>query len=194
MEKGKKPASAEAKVPMIIADAHVKFARDTVVPIVRSTALKRAIKSSNPAPSNFWNLIMATLYDSVINDWCILSGSDSKYQQKLHRKNMFDECKFRSDIDLALTAPWNKWIVCRNDLVKYRNENISHRDLNTVNESYPNLDIALEVSYVYFIYLKEPLKGISPNQTDLCLRKEYDKWHREFASFANAATLATAHL
>lgn len=142
---------------MIVKNADLSFARETLRSFVDAVALTRALRELSPDPYSF-KVAQAASFDIAVISWCILFGSDNAEQQKLHWKNMFDENAFRGGLLDALSLTLDEWRTYRKTVVDYRNELAAHRDLNPETKYHPNFDKALLAADFYHERLREKIK------------------------------------
>lgn len=169
-------------------DADKKFARDTLVSIVRAIAVRRAIQGLKPdVTATFWHVINGGLFDMAVVDWCVLFGSHHEHNQRLHWKNMFEADAFRPALHGALGVTGDEWSEYQKTIKAYRDENAAHRSLDPKTDAYPNMDRALAATYFYWDWLKATV-GDEP----LSLKDEYERSLETFTELAKVAVAATA--
>lgn len=127
---------------MVVENAHLSFARETLRTFMDAVALMRAINAVEDR-RYFLTVAQRNAYDTAIISWCILFGSDHADHQQIHWKNMFDNDPFRADLLRSLSISQEEWAAYRKLLVDYRNELTAHRDLNPVTRFHPSFDTAL---------------------------------------------------
>jgi len=140
--------------PMVVQDADITFARNTLRSFVENVALARALHSIEQPPYAL-RLAQGSAFDIAAIEWCILFGSDDPHHQHLHWKNIFDEDLFRAGLMEVLDMSIEDWATYRRNLVNYRNELAAHRDLNPATRNYPNFDTAIRAAAFYHEQLVE---------------------------------------
>jgi hypothetical protein len=133
---------------MVVENAHLSFARETLRTFMDAVAQMRAISAVEDHPY-LLTVAQRNAYDTAINSWCILFGSDHADRQQIHWKNMFDNDPFRADLLRSLDMSQEAWGAYRKSLVDYRNELTAHRDLNPVSRHHPSFDAALRAANLF---------------------------------------------
>jgi hypothetical protein len=150
---------------MIVENADLIFARETLRSFMDSVALARALQDLNPRPYSL-TVAQRAAFDTAVISWCILFGSDHAERQTLHWKNMFEADAFRAELLTALGMPLDQWRAYRQDVVDYRNELAAHRDLNPKTRFHPNFDTALSAANFYHERLREKVLAETGKQTE----------------------------
>ncbi|PIC01168.1 hypothetical protein [Caulobacter sp. X] len=145
---------------MVVKNAHLSFARETLRTFIDAVAQTRAICELKEPPY-FLTVAQRNAYDTAINAWCILFGSDHADNQQIHWKNMFDHDHFRTGLRASLGMSQDQWTAYRKALVDYRNELTAHRDLNPKTRLNPSFDAALLAADFYH----EQLRVKTENET-----------------------------
>ena len=152
---------------MIIKDADLVFARETLRSIVDAVALTRALRVLGDDPPLALRIARNNAFDVAATSWCILFGSDHAEHQALHWKNLFpDTDAFRQGLPKALGMSMDDWRACRKTVVDYRDEHAAHRDLDPDTTHYPNFDTALTAADFYHERLCELAKERLGRDTD----------------------------
>lgn len=116
--------------------------RRRLVSVVRCTHIKRAV--SPPSPHlNFWRVILGTLLDTGVLDWCVVFGADA---EETHWKNVVPAAEhvgFRSGLLKALGLSESEWRAYWEEMKTYRNDHLSHKGDRQPEDIYPRLDHAL---------------------------------------------------
>lgn len=137
---------------MIVENADLSFARETLRSFMDSVALARALHDITPRPYSL-TVAQRAAFDTAVISWCILFGSHHAENQALHWKNMFDADQFRAGLVEALGISLEEWRAYRQDVVDYRNELAAHRDLNPKTRFHPNFDKAIIAADLYYHWL-----------------------------------------
>lgn len=147
---------------MIIPNADLSFARETLRDFIDALALSRAIRAHQP---HGYALAIAQrcAYDRAVVTWAILFGSDHEEHQQLHWKRMFDEASFRDGLLAATGGGLDEWRAYWSALKDYRDELAAHRDLNPATRVHPNLDLALIAAEYY----AHQLEGLVKSRTGI---------------------------
>lgn len=96
------------KRAMVVENAHFSFARETLRTFMDAVAQMRAITAVEGHPY-FLTVAQRNAYDTAINAWCILFGSDHADRQQIHWKNMFDPDPFRAGLLESLGVSHEEW-------------------------------------------------------------------------------------
>jgi hypothetical protein len=167
-----------AKGSMIIPNADLSFARETLRDFIDALALSRAIHA-HERHGYALTIAQRCAYDRAVTAWAILFGSDHEEHQQLHWKHMFDVDAFRDGLLAATGDTRDQWRNYWNTLLDYRNELAAHRDLNPNAKVHPNLDKALIAADFYAGRLEEKIRaetGIGAGITNLT--EQYDDRHQ----------------
>jgi hypothetical protein len=175
---------------MVVENADVSFARDTLRAFVDALALTRALQAVGDLPYPFL-VAQGAAFDTAAIGWCVLFGSHDARQQPMHWKNMFDKDSFRAALLKALGLSLEDWTAYRRGLVDYRNEIAAHRDLDPATRHFPNFDLALEAAEVYHGHLRALAAGRGINMEGPGLTAEYEERLGVFTK-AMAAGVAAA--
>jgi hypothetical protein len=128
--------------------------RRRLVSVVRCSNIKRAISSIAPDPHlNFWRVILGTLLDMAVLDWCVVFGADS---ESTHWKKVVpssDHAAFRSGLLSATGLNEDQWPAFWEEMKTYRNNHLSHKGDWQAGDIYPCLDHALTTAYYYYDWL-----------------------------------------
>lgn len=139
---------------MIVPNADLKFAHETLRSFMDAVALTRAIATLDHPPYSL-RVARNAAFDVAVIGWCILFGSDHADHQPIHWKNMFNVDRFRDGLVAALGVSLDEWRAYRKGVVDYRNELAAHRDLSPDTTHHPNLDAALAAADFYYERLRE---------------------------------------
>lgn len=150
---------------MIVENADLAFARETLRSFMDTVALSRAIQSFEHHPYAF-TVAQRAAFDTAVITWCILFGSDNADQQKIHWKNMFEVDQFRDGLLKATQMSLDEWRAYRRGVVDYRNELAAHRDLDPKTRFHPNFDTALLAADFYHECLREKVAVETGRQTE----------------------------
>ena len=175
---------------MIVENAHLSFARETLRTFIDAVAQMRAIIAVPDHPY-FLTVAQRNAYDTAINSWCILFGSDHADRQQIHWKNMFDNAPFRAGLLQSLNMSQEAWVTYRKLLVDYRNELTAHRDLNPVTRHHPSFDTALKAANFFDEQLRVKVELEAGKKTDgPSLLDEFEERLRAFNDQAAKASAA----
>ena len=174
------------KRPMIIPNADIMFARDTLRSFAETVALSRALLSTAPLP---YAMVVArgAAFDIATITWCILFGSDHEEHQQIHWKNMFEHEPFRSELLSAVNLTLEEWKGYRKCMVDYRNEVAAHRALNPETRNYPNFDTSLAAAAFYHDRLREMATTVGIVMTGPTLTEHYAERRDQFTTQMGAA-------
>ncbi|MDO8902341.1 MAG: hypothetical protein Q7V15_13420 [Phenylobacterium sp.] len=172
--------------PMIVSNADIKFARNTLRSFVENVALSRALLSIEKPPYAL-RLAQGSAFDIAAIEWCILFGSDHARLQHIHWKNMFDEDRFRDGLLEFLTISKTEWKSYRQNLVNYRNELAAHRDLDPVTGSYPSFETGLSAAAFYNEKLVELANTRGVSLSGPTLMEHFEVRAAEFREWASSA-------
>lgn len=142
------PDAVPDKRSMVVKNAHLSFARETLRTFMDAVAQLRAISAVKDHPY-FLTVAQRNAFDTAVISWCILFGSDHADRQEIHWKNMFENDSFRTGLVQTLDMPLDAWVAYRKSLVDYRNELAAHRDLNPESKFHPSFDQALIAADFY---------------------------------------------
>lgn len=174
---------------MVVENAHLSFARETLRTFMDAVAQARAISGVKDHP-HFLTVAQRNAYDTAINAWCILFGSDHADNQQIHWKNMFDNDPFRAGLRTSLGMSQDQWVAYRQPLVDYRNELSAHRDLNPKSRVHPSLDTALLAANFYDEQLRVKIENETGRRTvGPSLLEEFEE---RLAVFTDQAVTASA--
>lgn len=167
---------------MIVPNADLKFARDTLRSFVDAVALCRAVSEFDGNGRYFLTVARGNSFDIAVISWCILFGSDHTENQRLHWKNMFDPDPFRKDMLEAVGCSFEEWKEYRTLVVDYRNELAAHRDLNPDTRFNPNFDLALLAANFYHQRLGDRFeKEVGKKFDNVTLLEEFERRREAFA-------------
>jgi hypothetical protein len=152
---------------MVIKDADLVFARETLGAVVDAVALTRALRALGDHPPLALRIARNNALDVAATNWCILFGSDHPKHQALHGKNLFpDTDAFRDGLLKALGMSSDEWSAYWKTVVDYRDEHAAHRDLDPDTTHYPNFDAALAAADFYHDRLCDLAKERLGRDTD----------------------------
>ncbi len=175
---------------MIMENAHLSFARETLRTFMDAVAQVRAISAIKGHPY-FLTVAQRNAYDTAINSWCILFGSDHADRQQIHWKNLFDNDAFRANLLRSLDLSKEAWVEYRKLLVDYRNELTAHRDLNPVSRIHPSFDTALKAADLFDEQLRVKIENETGRKTvGPSLLDEFQERLRLFNDQAEKASTA----
>lgn len=175
---------------MVVENAHISFARETLRTFMDAVAQTRAICEVKDPPY-FLTVAQRNAYDTAINAWCILFGSDHADNQQIHWKNMFDNAPFRAGLRASLGMSQDQWVAYRQPLVDYRNELTAHRDLNPKTRVNPSFDTALLAANFYNEQLRVKIENEAGRRTaGPTLLVEFKERLAVFTDHAVKATMA----
>ncbi len=119
---------------------------------MRNAACHRALaKYKDELNQNYWILIFNNFLHIAILEWCKVFGSHS---QPTHWKKIVDDhSSFRQGLLETLEIRKSDWDAYWKDLKDYRDKFVAHHLVDPNITHYPSLDIALESSFHYYIYL-----------------------------------------
>ena len=141
---------------------HLTDAIDTLVNLVRSVYLKRALtKVERNTELNFWRVMYGNLLDVAVVEWCKLFGSDNEHHQHVHWKNVFrDQEGFRAGLLRHVGVTRKAWHAYWNEMKTYRDMSAAHLDSNrrTKVRRFTELGQALTSSAYYYGKAVEELR------------------------------------
>lgn len=150
---------------MIVPNADLTFARETLRSFMDAVALTRALSTLKPEPYSF-RVAQNAAFDTAVINWCILFGSDHADHQKIHWKNLFETNAFRDGLLGAVRMTRDEFQAYQKMVVDYRNELAAHRDLNPDTTHHPNFETALVAADFYHERLREKIKSETGAATD----------------------------
>jgi hypothetical protein len=167
--------------------------RRRLVSVVQCSHIKRAISSSAPSPHlNFWRVILGTLLDMAVLEWCVVFGADSEETHWKRVVPLSDHAAFRSGLLTATGLSEGKWRAYWEEMKTYRNNHLSHKGARKPGDIYPSLDHALTTAYYYYydwLFRNDLLKGWPPSLNSYAT--DFSALAQEVAKAALGATNGT---
>lgn len=130
----------------------------------------------------FWIMTVNLLADTAAVEWCKVFGSrdEDTHWTRAIPKERHDEV--RADLLKAIGLNHEEWDNYRNNIVSYRNQMVSHHDLNATVDKYPHYDVAILAANFMF----DQLRNVAAPDSLGGIPTSLDRWSRTVAGNMSA--------